>query len=258
MSRMLLVAVLLMAGCGKKQTHVTATAVSTTTSSPGFVDLSGDDDEDLDALMGSELMVADAECGNLLSLEPMAMLGRLGEGEIRCLERGYHEAEKQTAKRKVSLLLMVDAWTKGDKHRWETLVRRHLEEVDQSDPDLCYKFALLLADKGPEDAPEAMKWADVALENRSRFPQGDTYVARVYGLLKLKAKAAAKYWSWQEEEFLKDPTEERKAQVDESRGKAKTLAREWLEYARSSGKDDTVAYQLCVSAAGSSDFCTAT
>jgi len=222
---------------------------------PGFIDLTDETDEDLGELMGSELMVASAQCGNLLSLEPAALMGKLTEGEIRCLEDGYRLADRQTAKRKVSLVLMADAWTKGDLHRWETIVRRHLQEVDQSDPDLCYKFALYLGRQGPEFAEETMKWVDTALENRSRFPAGDTHVARVYGLLKLKSQAAAKHWAYLEEQYILDPSADMMEARDEARNEAKTLAREWLEYARSAGKDETLAYQLCVSAAGGREFC---
>ena len=222
---------------------------------PGFVDLSAGIDEELAMMGGSELMLSSAECGDLMQLEPTALLGQLNDGHIRCLEDGYRRAEKQTFKRKVSLVLMVDAWTKGDMHRWETIVRRHLSEVDQSDPDLCYKFALHLDKQGPEFSLETMKWVDTALENRSRFPAGDTTVSRVYGLLKLKAKAAARQWAWLEEQFLTKPSDELEVDRDHARDEAKTTAREWLDYARSSGKDDTVAYEMCVTAAGNRDFC---
>jgi len=222
---------------------------------PGFIDLTDETDEDLDMLMGSELMVASAHCGNLLALEPAALMGRLNEGEIRCLEDGYRMADRQTAKKKVSLVLMADAWNKGDTHRWETIVRRHLEEVDQSDPNLCYKFALFLGRQGPEVAEETMRWVDTALENRSRFPAGDTHVARVYGLLKLKSHASAKHWAFLEEQYILTPSADMLEQRDEARNEAKNLAREWLEYARNAGKDETLAYQLCVSAAGGREFC---
>ena len=238
--------------CGGKEKTVVPVLIDTENDfSPGFLDLTVEDDD----LAGAELMIASAECNDLVALEPTALMGKLSDGEVRCLTAAYDRAEKQTHKKKISLLLMADSWTKGDKHRWETIVRRHLIELDQSDPDLCYKFAIHLGQQGPEAAQETLKWVDRALENRSRFPAGDTTVSRVYGLLKLKSQASAKYWAWLEEQYILKPGEEVATQRDLARGQAKTHAREWLEYARSAGKDDTVAYQMCVSAAGSADFC---
>ncbi len=230
-------------------------ALATTDYAPGFIDLTSDVDEQLSDLMGSELMIASADCGDLMALEPTALLGRLSDGEIRCLEDGFRVAERQTYRRKISLLLMVDAWTRGDAHRWEAVVRRHLSEVDQSDPDLCYKFSLYLDKQGPAFAQETLKWADIALENRSRFKAGDVHVSRVYGLLRVKSNAATRYWGSTEERFLQEPSDANKIERDNARGEAKTAAREWLEYARQAGRDTSLAYEMCVSAAGGHEFC---
>lgn len=248
------VALVAVVACGGKQKQVVPQIINTEDDfSPGFIDLTIDLDDE--AFSGSELMIASAECDNLVALEPTALMGKLSEGEVRCLERMYDQVDRQTHKKKISLLLMADSWTKGDRHRWETIVRRHLVELDQSDPDLCYKFAIHLGQQGPEAAQETLKWVDRALENRSRFPAGDTTVSRVYGLLKLKSQASAKYWAWLEEQFILKPSEELEGERDKARGSAKTHAREWLEYARSAGRDDTVAYQMCVSADGSAEYC---
>ncbi len=244
-------------GCGKKGNNGSTAAPGGDTEvfSPGFVDISFDDEEeDLDALMGSELMMSKAECNNVLKLEPAAMMGKLTDGEINCLEDSVRDADRQTYKRKLSLILMADAWAKGDKQRWDAVVARHLEEIDRSDPDLCYKYALYLSKKGARWAPDAIRWADVALENRTRW-KGDTHVARVYSLYRLKARASQKQWVQLETDFATEQTDELREQVDDARNQTKTLAREWLEYARSSGKDATVAQQMCEQAAGSLDYC---
>ena len=226
--------------------------------SGGFVaiDLSEDEDDD-DSLFGSELMIATAECGDLIQLEPAAMMGKLSDGEIRCLDRKLRETDRMTFKDKLSRVLMADAWAKGDEHRWEGIARRHLEEVDRSDPDLTYKFALLLSKGSAEKMDEAMKWADVSLENRSMWT-GDLHVKRVYSLYKLKALSAHKKWTYLEGELVDAEVDEAELisnQVDEARNLTKTLSREWLEYTRSAGRDTTVALQLCVSAAGNAEFC---
>ena len=202
-------------------------------------------------------MVATAECGDLIKLEPAAMMGKLTDGEIRCLDQKLREAERMTFKDKLSRVLLADAWAKGDEHRWEGIARRHLEEVDRSDPDMTYKFALLLSKGSADKMDEAMKWADVALENRSMWT-GDLHVKRVYSLYKLKALSAHKKWTFLESELLDAEAEEHESissDVDGARNMTKTLSREWLEYTRSAGRDTTVALQLCVSAAGNAEFC---
>lgn len=218
----------------------------------GFVDIAIDESED--ELIGSEILQATAQCGDLVKLEPSSMMGKLSDGEIRCLDETLRASDRQTVKDRVSRVLLADAWAKGDTHRWESIARRHLEEIDRSDPTLCYKLATQLAQKGPESADETLKWAEVALDNRTQWT-GDEYVKRVYALYRIKALAAQSKWQYAEERYVARPDETVLQEKELARNQAKTLAREWLEYARSSGKDTTVAMQICTSAAGTSAFC---
>jgi len=133
-------------------------------------------------------------------------------------------------------------------------VKRHLEEIDQSDPDLCYKYALFLSKKGAGRAWGVIKWADVSLENRTAWV-GETYKSRVYNLYKLRASAGQDLWKSAEEKHAAAPTDETQSAVEEARGRTKTYSREWYEYAKASGKDTTKALQLCISAAGTAAFC---
>jgi hypothetical protein len=231
-------------------------ATGASTSGPSqWVTFDDDDEDEMDDLMVIELMKATAECGDLKKLEPSAMMGRLSDGEVRCLDDTLKAAERQTFKDKISRVLMADAWAKSDTHRWEALVRRHLNEVDRSDPNLCYKFALHLSKSSGEFSDEAMKWIDFALENRTHW-KGELHTRRVNSLRKLKAYAAQKKWQWLEQDFARAPSAEVKAQALLARNEAKTYAREWLEYAKQAGKDYTQALQLCISAAGTESFCT--
>lgn len=193
-------------------------------------------------------------CDNLVALEPMAMIGRLSDEQVACLEAGFADAERQTDKKKISLLLIVNANGKGDKRAWEMLIRRHLEEIDQSDPDLCYQYAAHLARKGPGRAQSVIHWSEVALENRTRWV-GETYKSRVYALYKLRAVAANTLWQQAEERHAAAPSGETEGAVEETRGRTKTYAREWYEYAKEAGKDTTTPLQLCISAAGTAEFC---
>jgi len=219
----------------------------------GFIDIDFNDDEDED-LISLELMTATADCGDLVKLEPKALMGMLTDGQIRCLDKSIRQAELQTVKDKLSRVLMADAWAKADHHRWEGVVRRHLEEITRSDPDLCYKFALYLSKKGPAYADETQKWADVALSNKTMW-SGGLFSARVYSLLRLKTLASFKKWQSLEKKSADAPNPALKEEMGDTRNQTKTMAREWLEYANSAGKDITVAFQICTSAAGSSEFC---
>lgn len=253
------------AGCKKNSSPEAAAddgaaeASSGAGDAPVFVDLSLDEEEDLEEdMMGAELMMAEAECSNLRKLEPKAMMGKLSDPEIRCLDRTLREAEKQTFKDKLSRVLMADAYAKKNDDRWETIVRRHLNDIDRSDPDLCYKFATFMLKrvpkKGPDAADEVMKWADIALENKQQWT-GDTYVKRVSTLYRVKATAAFKKWEWLETEFKEEPTDELSKEKENARNEAKNLAREWLAYSKEAGVDGSLANQMCVSAAGTEDFC---
>lgn len=247
------VLVIALSGCGAKKGKVESAAEEEVPT--GFVRITLDEEEEaLEEMYGSELMLAFAECGDLVKLEPAALMGNLQEGEIRCLETALARADRQTVKDKISRVLMADSWAKGDTHRWETIVRRHLTDIDRSDPDLCYKFALYTSKLGPDYLDETMHWVDMALENRSIWT-GELHVKRVYALYKLRAVAAQSKWEFLEERFAREPSAENGQERDEARSKAKTSAREWLEYARTAGRDTTAAMQLCVSAAGTNTFC---
>ncbi len=197
---------------------------------------------------------ADDSCDSLVKLEPAAMMGKLSDGQIACIEASFAAAAKQTEKDKLSRILMTNAYSKGDQSTWAKLMKRHLEQVDQSDPDLCYKYALYLNKKGPSRAYGVIKWCNTALENRTVWT-GDTYVSRVYSLYKLRAAAAQKLWKAAEEKHASAPDDSTSKAVDDARNQTKVFSREWYEYAKASGKDSSKALQLCVSAAGTADYC---
>lgn len=191
---------------------------------------------------------------DLISLESAATLGKLSSDQITGCEDALAAAPKMTDKKKYSLLLQNNAWSKGDKGEWERLVKRHLEEIDESDPDMAYKYALHLGKLGPGRATGAIKYADVALENRSVWT-GDTYTSRVYSLYKVKVVAAQSLWRQSEEAHTASPSDETRKKADDRRNMTKVFAREWYEYAKSVGRDTADALQVCTSAAGTADYC---
>ena len=196
--------------------------------------------------------VADDSCDNLVRLEPMAMMGKLSDGQISCLDTAVKGDAKQTDRNKTSRLLMANYWAKGDKSAWEKQVKFHLDEIDKSDPDLSYKYSQHLARKG--SANGAIKWADVALERRSVWT-GNTYVSRVFNLYKIKAAAAQSLWQRAENAHASTPSDQTKADTEKYRNQTKVFAREWYDYAKEAGKDPSNAMSLCMAAAGTREYC---
>lgn len=191
---------------------------------------------------------------DLLGLEASATLGKLTPDQISSCEDSLVGAAKMTDKKKYSLLLQNNAWSKGDKAEWEKLVKRHLEEIDESDPDMAYKYALHLGKLGAGRATGAIKYAEVALENRTVWT-GDTYTSRVYSLYKVRVVAAQALWKAAEEAHTSAPTDETRKKADDRRNMTKVFAREWYEYAKSVGRDTADALQVCTSAAGTANYC---
>ncbi len=124
---------------------------------------------------------------------------------------------------------MVNAFAKGDKASWEALAKRHLDEIDQSDPNLCYKYALLLSKQGPGRASGVIRWAEVALDNRSLWT-GDTYTSRVNSLYKLQAVSAQKLWAKAEATHVAEPSESTSSKVDKYRDQTKVMSRRSVPY----------------------------
>jgi len=213
------------------------------------------DKERLSELDSLEKGTAEVACEDIRRLEPRALIGRLTDQQILCLELLLRRAERLTEKNKVSRVLMADAWSKKDLDRWEAAVRRHLDEIDRSDADLAYIYARFLAQRTEEHIPDAIRWSNVALTNAHQWV-GDTHVDRVYALHRINAVAAQRLWLAAEEDVL----DRGKGQGDLTRAnfwrnQTKSLSREWLAFAVAAGKDPAASLDLCMSAAGTTGYC---
>ncbi len=201
-------------------------------------------------------IVATGPCADLVVLEPKAITGELTTELTQCLEARLTEEKLQTTRDKLSRLLLVNADARGDMPAWIQLAARHLEEIDRSDPDFCFKFALVLSRGGIEDAEIVLRWSGYALENKHQW-EGATYVSRVYNLLRLRAETSTRLWHDAEADFIEERSEENAGNAERYRGQAKDFAREWVDYARSSAQPHDRAMTLCESAAGNTAFCAA-
>jgi hypothetical protein len=195
-----------------------------------------------------------AACKDLLSLEPLAISGELKPDQISCLEARVVMEKLQTTRDKVSRMLVVNADARSDAEAWARLMERHLETIDRSDPDLCFKWALHLA-RGPvDDGEDVLRWIEYALENKHVW-EGPRYVSRVYGLLQLRAETATRLWNEADADFVEERSDENADYAEQMRGRAKGYAREWFDYAKQTGQPMNRARDLCASAAGTRDFC---
>ncbi len=178
----------------------------------------------------------------LTEFEAAASIGSLSQEQQDCLEKNISAAEEQTTKGKMSRVLLVNAYA-YDTFMWSKLVERHLDEIDQSDPDVAYLYSFYLYNRPLSPKfEESIRWTEVALE-RKQIWEGDTYVKRVSQLMKVRAMAAAKLWKGAAEVGNKE-------EAEKQRLRTKTFAREWIEYRKSATLDSTQAELLCISAAG--------
>jgi hypothetical protein len=193
-------------------------------------------------------------CSDLLAIEPFALMGRLG-GELRqCLEERIGTVELQTEKKDISRVLMVDADARRDSVEMLRLMGRHLEDIDRSDPDLCFTYALSLSRLELGRAEEAIRWADYALENKQEWRR-ETYESRVYNLFRLKTETANKLWVHYNSAYVVDRDAATSEVSELWRNNTKQFAREWLDYAFASQQETSIARTLCITAAGTTDFC---
>ena len=147
----------------------------------------------------------------------------------------------------MSLVLINNAQTKGDQAGWERIVKRHLEKLDQSDPNLCFAYAIHVSRKGALYSTQVIRWSEKALENKNQFSSGADYTKKVYALYKLRTIAAQKLWM--SAESSKD-----QEKITKYKGMTKDYSREWLDYAKASKQSIKQPFSLCVSAADKS-FC---
>jgi len=182
-------------------------------------------------------------------LEAKAMEGGLSAAEVTCLENTLANAPRGLGQEQVSLVLIANTYAKGEVEEWEDLVRRHLYDVDPTNPAVSYRYALHLFEKGPENSAYALYWAEEALENRAAWT-GDSYTRSVYSLYKLRAAAAQNLWRKAEEDREANPTLDNEEAAAKAREFTTECAREWFDFARETGQEVAIANQLCSMASG--------
>jgi hypothetical protein len=189
-------------------------------------------------------------CGDLVAMEPSALMGRLTAEQIGCLQSEM-TAGAQTKRDRVSRMLLLNTWGLGDMDAWWKLAENHLDQF-AADAELTYLYAHYLGRKGQNR--DAIYWAEKGLNLRRNWV-GDRHVQRVDRLMRLKAICAAKIWGDRSESYTAKPTATTAETLWAARNEAKVFSREWLDHATASGLDNSEAKMLCASAAATSDYC---
>lgn len=207
----------------------------------------------LAAMVATPATAAEEECIDfaehilgLKHLEPLAIRGQLSAFDVDCLETGYANARSQTDKGKISRVLMANAYvTNSDE--WARLVERHMDEVEQSDPDIAYLFANYLFNQDQPDHAGVVKYSQLAYERRADRWEGRTFVVRTHHILRLRAIAQLKQWEAAELEVARSEDDALRTQAEEKRLRVHSAAREWLDFDRASELPWYEAAQICVS-----------
>jgi len=189
-------------------------------------------------------------CGDLIALEPSALMGKLRPEHLACLHEEM-SIGTQTRRDKISRLLLIDAWSRGDMKVWQELAENHLHQF-ATDAELAYIYAHYLGRQG--QYADAMYWAEKGLSQRRQWV-GQRHVKRVDRLMRLKAICAYQTWIGVSKEHAIAPSKASQEKLWKTRGDAKVISREWLDHARESGLDTGEAMGLCASAAATHDYC---
>lgn len=193
-------------------------------------------------------------CRELLRLEARAMVGRLSDDQLSCLRTRMATAERQTTRARISRALLADSWAKGDTSRWEATLVRHLEQIDRSDATLSLMLSTWFADPERGKYETAIRWAGVARRNAHQW-EGTLRVNRLSSLHRIDTMSASALWLESEAMVLEGASEERERKAAYWRDQTKTFAREWLQFALAASLDPREAFEVCLSASGTAEYC---
>ena len=115
--------------------------------------------------------------------------------QITCIEAKLRLERLQTEKSKLSLLLINNSFNAKDFTYWENRLRRHLQNIDRSDPDMTLAFSVFLRKKGAEYYEEALSWTDYTMETRQSWSSGNQFVQKSNNLYRLRESFALELWS---------------------------------------------------------------
>ena len=102
-----------------------------------------------------------APCDDLVEMETLAKRGQVSLEQMSCLKSKYRKP--QAPKRRILTVMLTQANSDKDGKRWEELLAWHWNLTGLDDPLLAYHYAEWLVHQEQQDSEEALKWAQVAL-----------------------------------------------------------------------------------------------
>lgn len=129
-------------------------------------------------------------CACLSRFEPSAMLGKLTDEQRATVETCVADPSPRRQD-KASRILMADATARRDGDRLAALMRRHLYEIADDDPDLTYRYARHLGrDSTGASAAEGLRWADRTLEVAGVWADSGSFGKKLYLVHALRVRHA--------------------------------------------------------------------
>ena len=199
------------------------------------------------------------DCGELVDLEGPAREGRLTPEQLACLDGLIAGSDSQTEKKKLSLVLLVNAEAAlvGDQCAdFDARYNFHISEIDRSDPEFMYNWVVHLSElQHAGQVRERIDWSNRALEAKAYWPPS-IFSKRVSTLHRARTLAAYALYLAANDVYLqtKKPLDEEKR--DRVRLEAKNYSVEWIAYDHALGKDTSKAVEICSIVAGIGTVCT--
>ncbi len=233
----------------KKKTASSGTAAT----GDATADAELDPEADPDAVVPGPVDIESTGCGNEASLSSKAAKGTMSNQEIRCLETAALAAAKQTDRKRMGRIVLINHSTACRNGvncgAYEVYQREYFDDIDRSDAEMMYQFAKHLHNKTPRTEArnkEVMLWARRSLDNKSHW-KSSQYVLRVNELNEINARAAYDQWS--------TASKSGSSKTAKYQNDARTATIDWLSYLNQLGKDSSEAERLCESVSGTDEIC---
>ncbi len=173
-----------------------------------------------------------APCDDLVALESEAKRGRIDEDQLTCLRSKYRKP--QSAKPRILGILMDQADTDKDGQIWEELMAWHWNITGADDAMLAFRFAEYLAVKGSGQAEDAMRWAQVALEQKDTL-KGRSGRAAISKLHNLRVETAERILVDAKDRQRNDPSGLNKELVKEAKIRHEAAIADYRAYCTDAG-----------------------
>lgn len=167
-----------------------------------------------------------------------ATVGHLSEDTVNCLAVIRNDTQQDANRLEASRLLIADSHAKGILTQWANHVQIHLDSLDDSDPDLMYRYGLHLLKFGAPS--EAVKRTETALKHLDVWAKLEDRDDRLFNLLKLRTDAGIAVLGVVRSA---QPPDEMIIRATESR--IRLYAVEWLAQAQRTKRDYTPALAAC-------------